>query len=179
MSQENKQLIDDLKVTPIQMPSDSYFEGLKKNLLDQIGNTRLEEKKEPRIIPMYKRWYVWGSAAAILLFVFLVSRNDPNSAPGASESLKISLSAVSNEEIYEYLDQHIEDLDAETIVSHIDAGSFTGTEEQTDQTQVKQQAPSSQSPLLDEINDEEILDYLKNDPGSQDGELDEYLLIEI
>lgn len=174
MSQANKQLIDDLKVTPIQMPSDSYFEGLKKNVLEQIGNTRLEEKKEPQVIPMYKRWYVWGSAAAILLFAILFSWNDPNSAPASPESLKINLSSISNEEIYEYLDQHIEDLDAETIVSHIDAGAFTATEEQTDQ-QVKPVAPSYQSPLLDEINEEEILDYLKNEPG----ETDEYLLIEI
>lgn len=179
MSQENKQIIDDLKVTPIQLPSDSYFEGLKKNILDEIGNTRLEEKKEPQVIPMYKRWYVWGSAAAILLFAILFSWNNPNSSPDPSESLKINLSSVSNEEIYEYLDQHIEDLDPETIVSHIDAGSLTGTEEHTDQNQVKPSVPSSRSPLLDEINEQEILDYLENDPDSyQDGELEEYLLIE-
>jgi hypothetical protein len=181
MNQEDKHIIDDLEVAPIQMPSDSYFEALKKSVLQEIGNDGLNKKDETRIISLYKRWYVWGSAAAILAFIFLVSRNSTHSTdqPGG----QINLSSVSNEEIYQYLDENIEDLDAETIAVHLSKDAMAGSELYT--TNGNQSGAqdtetfTSGSSLLEDVKDEEILDYLKNDPDTyRDGELDEYLLIE-
>jgi hypothetical protein len=194
MSQEDKHIIDDLQVNPIQMPSDSYFEELKKNILAEVGNNRLKQedvkfskieaspgkdeklKEQPGIISMYRRWYVWGSAAAILAFTLLFPWNN-NTNPSINPE-QINLSSVSNEEIYQYLYENIEDLDAETIAVHLHkdemanselyekqdvASSIEGTEKFT-----------SKSPLLEHVKDEEILDYLNDESG----ELDEYLLIE-
>jgi hypothetical protein len=172
MNQENKNMIDDLKVTPIQVPSDSYFEDLKKNILNGINNSDLEKKNEPRVISMYKRWYIWGSAAAVLLFAILFSWNTPNEV---DSSKAINLSSVSNQEIYEYLDQRIEDLDSEAIVSQIENASILEKIENDDpKNDVAERESPSKSILLEDVNDEEIMDYLKNEST----ELDEYLLIE-
>lgn len=174
MNRENKHIIDDLEHTPIQMPSDLYFESLKKSVLNEIGNNQFK-KETPRIISMYKRWYVWGSAAAILAFLLLFPWNNTN-PPVNSEP--INLSSVSNEEIYNYLNENIEDLDAETIAIHLSNDAATASlnteNEKSTSEKEKRETFTSKSPLLDHIEDEEILDYLKDESG----ELDEYLLIE-
>lgn len=176
MSQEDKHIIDDLQVNPIQLPSDAYFEDLKKNILDKIGDNRLTEKQETRIISLYRRWYVWGSAAAILTFALLFPWNN-NTDPSINPET-INLSSVSNEEIYQYLDENIEDLDAETIAVHLSDEALTnslGTQTvENNASQEDSETFSSKSTMLEHIKDEEILDYLKDESG----ELDEYLLIE-
>lgn len=173
MNQENKHIIDDLQVAPIQLPSDSYFEELKKSILKEIGNEGLKKKEEPRIIPMYRRWYVWGSAAAILAFAILLSWNNTQTPP---ESASINLSSVSNEEIYDYLNENIEDLDSETIAVHLNNDAIAQNEDQTTENEKVETTEdfSSKSTLLDHLEDQEILDYLNDESG----ELDEYLLIE-
>ena len=91
--------------------------------------------------------------------------------------MAINLSSVSNEEIYNYLNENIEDLDAETIAMHLsnDATTALSTEnKESTSEKEKQETFTSKSPLLEHIDDEEILDYLKDESG----ELDEYLLIE-
>lgn len=189
MNQDDKYIIDELEHTPIQMPSHSYFEALKKNVLNEIKNEGLEKEdpsangpktedsldksekpKETRIIPMYQRWYVWGSAAAIGAFFFLFPWNNPNTGTPTNS---VSFSSVSNEEIYNYLTENIEDLDAETIALHLSDEAVTETEKSVSEPE-SQQDFTSKSPLLEHIKDEEILDYLNDESG----ELDEYLLIE-
>lgn len=171
MNQENKHIIDDLKVAPIQMPSDSYFEDLKKNILNEIGNNGLKKNEKTRIISMYKRWYVWGSAAAILAFVILLSWNNTNST---TDSAAINFSSVSDDEIYQYLNENIEDLDAETIALHLSEDAIAQNESSEERATETKQRVSTGATLLDNVKDEEILDYLKDESG----ELDEYLLIE-
>lgn len=127
MNQKNKYIIDELEHTPISLPSDAYFEGLKQHVLNEIKNDgskneaellppNTEKSKKVQIIPMYRRWYVWGSAAAIGAFLFLFPWNNPHSS---TPSEAVNLSSVSNEEIYTYLTENIEDLDAETIATHL------------------------------------------------------------
>lgn len=175
MNRENKHIIDDLKVTPIQMPSDSYFEDLKKSILHEIGNDFPTasgiKKKEPGIISMYKRWYIWGSAAAILVFIILFPWNSTNS-PTNSEP--VNLSSVSDSEIYQYLNENIEDLDTETIALHLSEETMALNGSPDNQNQETPESVSQKSILPDDIKDEEILDYLDDESG----ELDEYLLIE-
>ncbi len=174
MSQENKHIIDDLKVNPVQMPSEDYFEALKTNILNQIDKNGLKQNHQTRIIPLYKRWYVWSSAAAILLFAILFSWNNPNSV---DESTTVNLSSVSDEEIYEYLNQHIEDIDPETIALHLndDAIAYSdGSQEENPSSETVNPKTTERSTLLDHVEDQEILDYLKDESG----ELDEYLFIE-
>lgn len=176
MSQEDKHIIADLQVNPIQMPSDSYFEDLKKNILSEVGNNDLKMKAQPRIISMYRRWYVWGSAAAILAFALLFPWNN-NTDPSINPE-PVNLSSVSNEEIYQYLDENIEDLDTETIAVHLGKEAMVTPEisKPQDVASAKEGTENftSKSPLLEHVKDEEILDYLKDESG----ELDEYLLIE-
>ena len=125
---------------------------------------------------MYRRWYVWGSAAAILAFVLLFPWNNHSSPSPNPEP--VNLSSVSNEEIYQYLDENIEDLDTEAIVAHLSKDAMVNSEvtENRDEASATENTDnfSSKSPLLDHIKDEEILDYLNDESG----ELDEYLLIE-
>lgn len=178
MNRENKHIIDDLKVQAPPIPSDAYFEELKKNILNQIGNstpiaTGTNRNSQAKIIPLYKRWYVWGSAAALLLFAILFSWNNPGSV---DESAPINLSSVSDEEIYEYLNQHIEDIDPETIAVQLSTEKLAQNNRQTapeTEEQVNKKSVSNTT-MFEHIKDEEILDYLKEDSG----ELDEYLLIE-
>ncbi|MDF3026484.1 MAG: hypothetical protein K0S23_791 [Fluviicola sp.] len=170
MNPEKRHIIDDLKVAPVQMPSDSYFEDLKKNILKEIGNDRLNKNEKTRIIPMYKRWYVWGSAAAILAFAILLFRNNTNPS---TDSEPVNFSSVSDEEIYQYLSENIEDLDTETIALHL-SDEAVAQNETSENVEAPKQTISSGVTLLDNIKDEEILDYLDDESG----ELDEYLLIE-
>lgn len=194
MNQEDKHIIDDLQVNPIQMPSDLYFEELKKNILSEVGNNRLKQedvklpkieaspgkdeklKEQSGIISMYRHWYVWGSAAAILAFALLFPWNNHTNPSINSE--QINLSSVSNEEIYQYLDENIEDLDTEAITAHLSKDVMVNSEvtENRDEASATENTDnfSSKSPLLEHIKDEEILDYLNDESG----ELDEYLLIE-
>lgn len=173
MNQENKHIIDDLQVNPVQMPSEDYFETLKTNILSQIDQNSLKQNAQAKIIPLYKRWYVWSSAAAILLFAILFSWNNPNTT---DDSTPINLSSVSDEEIYEYLNQHIEDIDPETIAVHLDSDKLAQHEQdeapETNKRTINQSV--SNPTLFENIQDQEILDYLKDESG----ELDEYLLIE-
>ncbi|WP_343633731.1 hypothetical protein [Fluviicola sp.] len=180
MSQEDKHIVDDLQVNRIQMPSDSYFEALKQNILAEIENNvpvanGTKKKEQTRIISMYRRWYVWGSAAAIGAFALLFPWNNSNPSP---DSEPVNLSSVSNEEIYDYLKENIEDLDAETIAVHLSddalANSYGLQTEETTPAKEDLETFSSKSTMLEHIEDEEILDYLKEESG----ELDEYLLIE-
>lgn len=178
MNQENKYIIDDLQVNPVQMPSEDYFEALKTNILNQIDQDGLKQNGQAKIIPLYKRWYVWSSAAAILLFAILFSWNNPNTT---EDPTPVNLSSVSDEEIYEYLDQHIEDIDPETIAVHLGSDKLTQNQQEgaleTNKKNINQSV--SNPTLFENIRDEEILDYLKEDPDTyRDGELDEYLLIE-
>lgn len=172
MNPENKNILDELEHAPISMPSDSYFEELKKNVLNEIKNEGSKKSKETRIIPMYQRWYVWGSAAAVLAFLILFPWNNPNTTTPINP---VNLSSVSNEEIYNYLTENIEDLDAETIALHLSDEAVTDpkTEKSVSETE-NQEDFTSKSPLLEHVKDEEILDYL----NEESGELDEYLLIE-
>lgn len=172
MNQENKYMIDDLQVHPAQLPSDSYFEALKKNVLKEIHANGLKKNEAPRIIPMYKRWYVWGSAAAILAFALLFPWNTATVPETASGS--VNLSSVSDQEIYDYLDQNIEDLDPETIAVHLNSDRITWDESPGKENPEMHPPVLNKTILLDDVKDEEILDYLKNESG----ELDEYLLIE-
>ncbi|WP_294669432.1 hypothetical protein [uncultured Fluviicola sp.] len=194
MNQEDKHIIDDLQVNPIHIPSDLYFEELKKNILTEVRNNSLKEegallpkteaspgkdekqKEQPGIISMYRRWYVWGSAAAILAFALLFPWNNHTSPSTNPEP--INLSSVSNEEIYQYLDENIEDLDTEVIAAHLSKDEMVNSEitENRDEASATENTDNftSRSPLLEHIKDEEILDYLNDESG----ELDEYLLIE-
>lgn len=172
MNQENKYILDDLEVHPIQLPSDSYFEALKKHVLSEISVDGLKKNEKPRVISMYKRWYVWGSAAAILAFALLFPWNTNTVPTTGSES--VNLSSVSNEEIYDYLSQNIEDLDPETIAVHLNSDGITWDESSEEANPEIRQTVSTPSVSLEHVKDEEILDYLKNESG----ELDEYLLIE-
>lgn len=194
MNQEDKHIIDDLQVNPIHIPSDLYFEELKKNILTELRNNSLKEqgallpkteaspvkdekqKEQPGIISMYRRWYVWGSAAAILACALLFPWNNHTSPSTNPEP--INLSSVSNEEIYQYLDENIEDLDTEAIATHLSKDEMVNSEitENRDEASVRENTDNftSKSPLLEHIKDEEILDYLNDESG----ELDEYLLIE-
>lgn len=173
MNQENKYIIDDLEVNQVQIPSEDYFEALKMNILGQIDQNGLKQNGQAKIIPLYKRWYVWSSAAAILLFAILFSWNNPNTTEG---STPINLSSVSDEEIYEYLNQHIEDIDPETIAVHLGSDKLNqNQQEEVSEMNKKGFNQSVSTPtLFENIQDEEILDYLKEESG----ELDEYLLIE-
>lgn len=183
MNQDNKYIIDDLEVNRVQIPSEDYFEALKMNVLDQINQNvpiaiGMRQNGQAKIIPLYKRWYVWSSAAAILLFAILFSWNNPNTVENPTP---INLSSVSDEEIYEYLDQHIEDIDPETIAVHLGSDKLTQNQQEgAPETSKKNINQSVSNPtLFENIRDEEILDYLKEDPDTyRDGELDEYLLIE-
>ena len=55
MNQENKYIIDELEHVSIPLPSDSYFEELKKNVLREIQMDGSKKNTETRMIPIYKR----------------------------------------------------------------------------------------------------------------------------
>lgn len=165
MSLKDKHIIDELEVHPVTIPDDAYFEAFKSKMLDE-----LKSEKTTRVVPLYKRWYVWSSAAAaILILITLFTRfqnsNYPTETPDFTQ--------LSKQEVINYLDDNIEFLDDELLTEHVELAE-TWTDSLPVQEiirPVKTVDKVTQESSFDELDREEILEYLQREGAYYDEEL--------
>lgn len=152
------------------MPDAGYFEQLANNVIDQ--------REKGKIIPLYKRPSVWlTSAAAIFLATLMVVNigEQPN-----EQDVLFSMNDLQQDEILSYVDENIDEFDTEMIceVIHEDSLEVTNMIEEdiTEQTANDNTVDVSADLNFDDIDMNDILDYLDNE-GIDPDELndDDYL----
>lgn len=170
--EEKNDIFEQLKPRKTSIPDDSYFEAM--------ANSVIESQKKTPIVPLYKRPIVWiGAVAAVFLVGFLIV-NFSSTSDSNSDAL-LALNDVSSNELFEYIDENIDDFDTDLIVdamneSSVDEMNFIEPEApetiETVETTSKKTTPSRIT--FDDIDANDILDYF-NEEGidSEDFEDDD------
>lgn len=143
--EELSPLLSELKKTqPLAMPS-GYFEN------NQLGKVKPEAKPAAKVIehPAVKsmRWSTWAAAAAVLIIFSIGGWQFLGDAAVSKPSIEQRLAQVSNTQIQNYIDNHIEEFDINML-----------------ENSVSQSAKSNiGANVLSNISDEEIEAYLDGD----------------
>lgn len=162
MRSDKKHIVDELEVKNVPLPEETYFLQLKERILQE-----LPEHKAVKIVPLYKRWYFWSGAAAtvlVLLTVFKLNYKTPTSSDS------IDFSSLSNEEVYQYLHENIEEVEEHELAQHVSiAANWTDTTAREIITvKPRKKSTESSEQLFENIERDEILEYLKNEEISVD-----------
>ncbi|MFK7784036.1 MAG: hypothetical protein AB8B56_02910 [Crocinitomicaceae bacterium] len=173
--EEKNDIFDHLKPGKTPVPDASYFEALANSVIESQQENKPETQKETKIIPLYKRPVVWiGAAAAIFIAGILIMNFDRTTETDSDPIL--ALTEVSSSDVYDYIDENIEDFETDLIVealsdSDVEEMSFTDVEisEPTpEETDIAIAEPIS----FDEIDSDDILDYF-NEEGIDSEDFDE------
>lgn len=157
MEQEQKNILDHLKVKPVNEISEAYFVDL--------AHKSVTNKK--KIVSL--KFAVWSAAAAIaLLLVSLPLLNQ-----GDSDGNKYSFNLITASEALAYVDEHINEFDDDMIIEFITNEKIAVPEINIETN--KQKFISEPIESLEEIDTESILEYLIYE-GIEDDNIDEYEL---
>lgn len=155
-------IIEKLKKQPASLPDDAYFTSLKSGLMEQVESM---ETTAP-ILPLYRRKWLMGGVAAAILALVVIPRWWTSEPP----KTVVDWNSVSREELLAYVDEHIADFDAATIAAQLDNIPEWHTGIETKDTIANPQESRSEE-LFDELEDEEILEYLQQEVIELDDEL--------
>lgn len=153
MNRNERHIINELQKRQPALPGDDYFAQLKTDVLGKLP--------QAKIIPLYRRWWMVSAAAAsvviVLLLTFMRSEVQPKPAGPDWDS-------VTREELFAYVEENIADFETEAIAEQLS--------EIPDWTNVSVANPESAQPtakeretdqLFDQLEKEEILDYLQEE----------------
>lgn len=160
--EEKNDIFDHLKPGKTPIPDASYFENLAKSVID--SQKEVPAKKETPIVPLYKRPALWiGAVAAVFIAGFLIV-NFGKTAELDSDPL-LALNDVSNTEVYNYIDENIDDFETDLIVeamneSSVDELTFVEPEEdEPTPSETSSEATTVETISFDDIDAEDILNY--------------------
>lgn len=169
MNQNEKHIIDDLKVNPTPLPSNDFFEQFKADMMKQV----LDKQPETKLIPLYKRWYSWTSIAAAIALIITLNWNRSETTKPIEQ--KVDFSSVNKAEILEYMEEHIDDVEIAQLAEHLDEipqVDLLKTVENPS-TDLADQSNNNNENLFDDLDKEEILKYLQE----EDLDIEEELFI--
>ena len=174
--EEKRDIFDHLKVVKPSVPDDSYFESLAQTVIASQAKTK--------VIPLYKRPIVRISAVAAILLISLQVVNLNATKVDENQDPLLALNAISSDELYEYINENIDDFDTEMIVDALDdqaIDELTSKTSQALQTAAgTSDAPSkAEKPLpvsFDDIDVDDILEYFEKE-GIDPEELEEETFI--
>ncbi len=162
--EKEKDIFDYIKAKKVDLPSVDYFKNLAATVI---------EKQRPKIIPMYKRPTTWfGAVAAVLIVVLLVTNISESSeiTQGSTDPL-LALNDLSSDDLISYIDNNIDDFDTDMIAEMIpenlleDIELFDEVDIQVDDAiSVNKSTLNAPTIEINELNDQDILDYF-NDEG--------------
>jgi len=165
--EEKKDIFDHLKHKKSPVPDASYFESLANSVIDSQKKTTIEAPKKSKVIPLYKGLALWIGAAAAVLIAGILIVNFNNTTELESGSL-LAFNELSSNEIYDYIDENIEDFDTDLIVEVLNE---TTVDEMSVADAETTEIPSTETNLtivdpisFDDIDADDILDYF-NDEG--------------
>jgi hypothetical protein len=133
-----------------------YFDGFQKRVQNQIKQQDLPWFN----FPQYKIAFT-GIAAILIGVVVMLNINKPKN---------LVVSDLSNEEINSYFEEYIDEYNVAEILEEISLTDLTEIETEVKDT-VKVN-PKSEIELINELTDEEIVEYLI-DEGYEDSDWDE------
>lgn len=169
VNQNEKHIIDDLKVNATPLPSNEFFEQFKADMMKQVN----EVQPETKIIPLYKRWYSWTSIAAAIALIITLNWNRTDVQTPNKQ--KVDFSSVSKAEILEYMEENIDDVEIAQLAEHLDEipqVDLSNTVE-TPSNDIADQPNNQKDDLFEDLDKDEILKYLQE----EDLDLEEELFI--
>lgn len=166
--EEKKDIFDHLKPRETSVPDASYFEAMAKSVVKS-------QKKTP-IIQLYKRPIVWIGAVAAVFIAGILIVNFNNTKETDSDPL-LALNTISSDELYQYIDENIDDFDTELIVEVMNESSVDemtiNEPEPNESTKTIIQETTAEAISFDDVDSEDILQYLNNEGIDSDDFEDE------
>lgn len=147
-----KDIFDFIKSVKPEEPSAEYFSGLADKIIAD---------NKTKVIPLHKKPIFWlSSAAAVAIVIFTVLRFN-NSTEIEAPNL-LAFNDVDNTEIFDYIDENIQDFDTDLIIESLPEANLEEAEQVED---IEEQVMSIDQPQItfDEISEEDILEYLNSE----------------
>lgn len=172
---KEKDIFEHLKASKVELPDQSYFDQLAQQVI-------ADEKAPVKVVPMYRKPLLWLSAAAAVLLIGFFALNTWSTSADSQDPL-LALEEVPAEMLLAYVDEHIEDFEAESIAEILPESALEVTAVAEIEL-VEQDTPSNTTPdleLLDEeLDEEDIINYLEEEGMDffelEDEELDELFI---
>jgi len=151
--EEQKDIFDHLKLGEIDTPDAAYFDQLAKNVI---------ASQEVKVIPLYKKPIVWLSSAAAAIVILVVINY---SSPVESTDALLALNDVPTEDVLAYVEKHIEDFDVELLAEMVPSENIEAIRFSEPIENVPTTTPTPEETKIDfdNINTEEILDYINSE----------------
>jgi len=151
--EEQKDIFDHLKLGEIDTPDAAYFDQLAKNVI---------ASQEVKVIPLYKKPIVWLSSAAAAIVILVVINY---SSPVESTDALLALNDVPTEDVLAYVEKHIEDFDVELLAEMVPSENIEAIQFSEPIENVPATTPTPEETKIDfdNINTEEILDYINSE----------------
>ncbi len=153
--EKEKNIVDFLKPRERESLDNAYFENLAASIVS--AHPKVETKK---IIPLYKKTTFWISSIAAV-FIGLIALNTFTSSPEKT----YNFNSVSHSELMAYVEDNIDEFDQDLLVKYIPVESPTKIKakeliEQKTATEKVQVNSKSKTVLFDDLQKEDILNYL-------------------
>lgn len=179
--EKDKDIFEHLKARKTPMPDASYFSSLAQSVIESQQQTTPNTKEETRVVPLFKRPIVWIGTVAAIAAVFIVGMIVVNLSETSTETTDplLALNEIPSSEVYEYIDENIEDFDTDLIAEALDEGSISSISlsDKSDEIPTVEAAKKTiENVSFDDIDIEDIIDYL-NEEGitSEDIEEDSFI----
>ncbi|MFZ9028361.1 MAG: hypothetical protein ACO2Z9_05055 [Crocinitomicaceae bacterium] len=149
---ENEDIFGHLKKRKIETPSKDYFDALTASIIEQESN-------ETKVIPIGRKIFYWSTAAAAILVVGFFLFNIPQQT---ETNILAQLDDVTTEELIAYVDENIDDFDADQLGETLSDEEIEKLDEElSPEMSDISYVESSESISFDDIDEQEILDYLE------------------
>ena len=156
-----KDILDHLKPVKIETPDQSFFDQLAKKVVTENPKAKNERRLGAKLFRM-------SLAAAAVLLIGVVLFNDFENQQKPQQAQRVFLSEINDAEIYDYVDEHIEDFtleEIEEVISDDDLELYENLEN-----------TSELDFYFSDISDEEISTYINEEFIDLDEFEDELLI---
>lgn len=175
--EKDKDIFEHLKARKTPMPDASYFSSLAQSVIASQQPTTLNQKENTPVVPLFKRPIVRIGSVAAIAAIFVVGMlvvNLSNTSTETNDPL-LALNDIPPSEVYEYIDENIDDFDTDLIAEALDEASISNisfTDNSEESSTVETSPTSIEKISFDDIDIEDIIDYL-NEEGITSEDLEE------
>lgn len=166
----NKNIVDFMKPRERESISDNYLNGLVSNVMATV-----QQQETVKIIPFYKKTVFWlSNVAAVIVLVILIQFNRQ------STTVVCDFDSVSETELLAYVEDNIEDFDQELLMHYVslkkenvfmdekmDKPENVSSDVSKTHTELTKESKFDKN-QFNEINKEDILDYLEEEELNYD-----------
>lgn len=150
---EEKNIFDYMKNKERESFDPSYFSNMAQSI---IANNSIVH---PKVIPFYKKakfWIVTASSSAAAILIFLFSINNSTNINYADKS-------IAKKDLIAYIDHNIDQFDEDLIQNHISTQNKNTVLSSQIEVKISEQKSAFEIISIDEINKEDVLEYLENE----------------